>query len=187
VAIAVEAGPMWPMKQWNHSDELKRQLEARGLTANILPRRSSLLEHLSDVRNHRCLVSGDSLPMHLALGTGKRCVTLFTCTSPWEIYDYGLQRKIISPLLEECFYKRGWDERATTAISVEEVVGAVMEQLQLSLEHGQSLPTGAPLAGAGATGFDRSYCPADRWLRQAVRGTALDGTGTTRRAHRLHK
>ena len=70
--------------------------------------------------------------MHLALGTGKRCVTLFTCTSPWEIHDYGIQRKIISPLLEEYFYKRGWDERATTAISVEEVVGAVMEQLQLS-------------------------------------------------------
>ena len=132
VAIAVEAGPIWPMKQWDHSDELKRQLEARGLTVNVLPRRSSLLEHLSDVRNHRCLVSGDSLPMHLALGTGKRCVTLFTCTSPWEIHDYGIQRKIISPLLEEYFYKRGWDERATTAISVEEVVGAVMEQLQLS-------------------------------------------------------
>jgi heptosyltransferase-2 len=132
VAIAVEAGPIWPMKQWNHSDELKRQLEGRGLAVNLLPRRSSLLEHLSDVRNHRCLVSGDSLPMHLALGTGTRCVTLFTCTSPWEIYDYGIQRKIISPLLEECFYKRGWDERATTAISVEEVAGAVMEQLQLS-------------------------------------------------------
>ena len=132
VAIAVEAGPIWPMKQWNHSEELKRQLEARGLTVNILPRRSSLLEHLSDVRNHRCLVSGDSLPMHFALGTGKRCVTLFTCTSPWEIHDYGLQRKIVSPLLEECFYKRGWDERVTTAISVEEVVGAVMQQLQLS-------------------------------------------------------
>jgi heptosyltransferase-2 len=130
VAIAVEAGAVWPMKQWDQSDELKRRLEARGFTVNVLPRRSSLLEHLSDVRNHRCLVSGDSLPMHLALGTGRRCVTLFTCTSPWEIYDYGIQRKVISPLLEEYFYKRGWDDRATKAISVEEVVGAVMEQLQ---------------------------------------------------------
>jgi len=130
VAITVEAGPIWPMKRWDRSDELKRQLEAQGLTVNVLPRRSSLLEHLSDVRNHRCLVSGDSLPMHLALGMGTRCVTLFTCTSPWEIYDYGIQRKIVSPLLEECFYKRGRDERATTAIGVEEVIGAVLEQLQ---------------------------------------------------------
>jgi heptosyltransferase-2 len=132
VGIAVEAGPIWPMKQWDHVDELKRQLEARGLTVNVLPRRTSLLEHLSDVRNHRCLVTGDSLPMHLALGTGKRCVTLFTCTSPWEIHDYGVQRKIISPLLAEYFYKRGRDERATNAISVEEVVAAVVEQLERS-------------------------------------------------------
>ena len=73
----------------------------------MLPKRSSLLEHLADVRNHRCLVGGDSLPMHFALGTGTPCVTLFTCTSPWEIYEYGIQKKIVSPLLEEFFYKRG--------------------------------------------------------------------------------
>ena len=67
--------------------------------------------------------------MHLALGTGTRCVSLFTCTSPWEIYGYGSQTKIISPLLEEFFYKRGYDVRATTAISVDEVFNAVIAQL----------------------------------------------------------
>ena len=84
----------------------------QGLMVNRAPQRSSLLEHLCDVQNHRCLVSGDSLPMHFALGTGTRCVSLFTCTSPWEIYDYGIQKKIVSPLLEEFFYKRGYDERS---------------------------------------------------------------------------
>ena len=49
--------------------------------------------------------------MHFALGTGTPCVSIFTCTSPWEIYDYGIQKKIVSPLLEEFFYKRGYDER----------------------------------------------------------------------------
>jgi ADP-heptose:LPS heptosyltransferase len=68
--------------------------------------------------------------MHLALGTGTPCITLFTCTSPWEIYDYGIQKKIVSPLLEEFFYKRGYDERATTAITVDEVFHAVMHQLE---------------------------------------------------------
>jgi hypothetical protein len=68
--------------------------------------------------------------MHFALGTGTRCVTLFTCTSPWEIYDYGIQKKIVSPLLEEFFYKRGYDKRATTAISVDEVFDGVMNQLE---------------------------------------------------------
>ena len=130
VAIAADAGPIWPMKQWAHYDQLRQQLEDLGLTVNVLRKRSSLLEHLSDVRNHRCLVGGDSLPMHLALGTGTRCVTLFTCTSPWEIYDYGVQTKIVSPLLEEFFYKRGYDKRATTAISVEEVSNAVIAQLE---------------------------------------------------------
>jgi heptosyltransferase-2 len=133
VAIAVDAGPIWPMKRWAYYGELIRRLEDKGLIVNVLPKRSSLLEHLSDVRNHCCLVGGDSLPMHLALGTDTRCVTLFTCTSPWEIYDYGIQTKIVSPLLKEFFYKRSYDKRATTAITVDEVFNAVMTQFEATL------------------------------------------------------
>ena len=132
VAISAEAGPVWPMKNWAYYAELKRGLEASGLTVNVLGKRASLLEHLCDVRNHRCLIGGDSLPMHLALGTGRKCVSLFTCTSPWEIYDYGIQTKLISPLLEEFFYKRDFDPRATTAITLEEVLAAVTRQLGAS-------------------------------------------------------
>jgi heptosyltransferase-2 len=128
VAISSSAGPVWPMKQWAYYNELKNELEAQGLKVNILESRPTLLEHLADVQGHRCLVSGDSLPMHLALGSGVRCVSIFTCTSPWEIYGYGLQEKIVSPLLEKFFYKRGYDRRATTAISVERVKEAVMAQ-----------------------------------------------------------
>jgi ADP-heptose:LPS heptosyltransferase len=130
VAIAADAGPVWPMKRWAHYGELIRRLEDQGLKVNVLPKRTSLLEHLADVRNHGCLVGGDSLPMHLALGTGTRCVTLFTCTSPWEIYDYGVQTKVVSPLLEEFFYKREYDKRATKAINVDQVFDAVMAQLE---------------------------------------------------------
>ena len=129
VAIAPVAGAVWPMKNWAFYNELKRELEEEGLTVNILPKRPSLLEHLNDVQNHRCLVGGDSLPMHFALGTHTRCVSLFTCTSPWEIYGYGLQTKIVSPLLGEYFYQRGFDPRATTAISLSEVLAATIEQL----------------------------------------------------------
>jgi len=133
VAIAVDAGPIWPMKRWAYYGELNRRLEDQGLIVNVLPKRRSLLEHLADVRNHCCLVGGDSLPMHLALGTDTRCVTLFTCTSPWEIYDYGIQKKLVSPLLKEFFYKRGYDKRATTAISVDEVFNALMTQLRATV------------------------------------------------------
>jgi ADP-heptose:LPS heptosyltransferase len=130
VAIAADAGPIWPMKKWAYYEELKQRLENHGLTVNVLPQRASLLEHLSDVRNHCCLIGGDSLPMHFALGTAIPCVSLFTCTSPWEIYGYGVQRQIVSPLLEEFFYKRGYDERATKAITLDEVEVGVMEQLE---------------------------------------------------------
>jgi heptosyltransferase-2 len=132
VAISAECGPVWPMKHWAYYGELKRELEARGLTVNVLGKRASLLEHLADIRNHRCLVGGDSLPMHLALGKGTRCVTIFNCTSPWEIYDYGLQQKVISPLLEEFFYQRSCDVRATTAVSLESVLKAVLSQLEVT-------------------------------------------------------
>ncbi len=129
VAIAPAAGPVWPMKSWAYYDLLKRELEAAGLRVNVLPHRDSLLSHLGDVNNHRCLVSGDSLPMHLALGVRTPCVTIFNCTSPWEIHDYGMQTKIVSPLLAEFFYKREPDTRATTAVALDEVSRAVMQTL----------------------------------------------------------
>ena len=129
VAIAPEAGPVWPMKKWAHYEWLKHELESRGLTVNYLPTRPNLLEHLSDVRGHRCLVSGDSLPMHLALGSRIPCVALFNCTSPWEIYDYGILTKLVSPLLAEFFYKRGFDARAISAISRETVLSTVLETI----------------------------------------------------------
>jgi hypothetical protein len=40
-----------------------------------------------------------------------------------------LQKKIVSPVLERFFYKRGYDRSATTAISVAAVIDAVMAQL----------------------------------------------------------
>jgi len=130
IAIAPEAGPVWPMKKWAYFDRLKSELEATGLKVNVLPKRPTLLEHLADVRGHRCLVSGDSLPMHLALGSGIRTVALFNCTPPWEIYEYGLLTKLVSPLLEEFFYQRGFDERATTAIRFDDVMAATLQALQ---------------------------------------------------------
>jgi heptosyltransferase-2 len=133
VAISATAGPVWPMKTWAYYDELKNELESEGLKVNTLQSRSTVLEHLADVEGHRCLVSGDSLPMHLALGSSLRCVSIFSCTSPWEIHGYGLQKKIVSPFLEKFFYKRGYNRNATTAISVKTVMNAVMAQLEASI------------------------------------------------------
>ena len=129
VAIAPEAGAVWPMKRWAFYPKLKGELENRGFKVNVLPPRPTLLQHLADVRGHRCVVCGDSLPMHLALGSGIPTVALFNCTSPWEIHDYGLLTKLVSPLLGEFFYKRGFEERATTAITFDEVLAATLARL----------------------------------------------------------
>ena len=142
VAMAPDAGPVWPMKKWAYFDELRGELEGLGLTVNVLPTRPSLLEHLADVRGHRCIVSGDSLPMHLALGSGIPCVSIFTCTSPWEIHDYGLLRKVVSPMLEQFFYRRTYDMRATTAVHLREVLKAVLCQLDIGRRPSQKLVEG---------------------------------------------
>lgn len=131
VAIAVESGPVWPMKQWAYYDELRRKLEASGLVVNYLPRRDGLLQHLGDIANHSIVVSGDSLPMHLALGLQKRTSAIFNCTSPWEIYDYGLLTKMISPRMDEFFYSREFDVAATRAVSLEAVLSSVIESLEI--------------------------------------------------------
>ncbi len=130
IAISPLAGPVWPMKAWAYFEELQNALAARGYIVNILSTRASLLEHLADIQGHRCVVSGDSLPMHLALGSGIRCVSIFNCTSPWEIHDYGRQIKLISPLLDQFFYQRRFDPRATTAISLESVLEATLSQFR---------------------------------------------------------
>jgi heptosyltransferase-2 len=130
IAIAPKAGDVWPMKNWAYYRQLKGELEKAGFAVNFLPIRDTLLQHIGDIRNHRYLVSGDTLPMHLALGTGTRCLSIFICTSPWEIYDYGLQRKIASDCLEEFFYKRDFNEKAVTSISIEEVHSAVLEEMK---------------------------------------------------------
>jgi hypothetical protein len=58
---------------------------------------------------------------------------MFNCTSPWEIHDYGILQKLVSPLLGEFFYKRVFDERATTAIERGTVLSAVMAALETTV------------------------------------------------------
>ena len=129
VAVAPEAGPVWPMKNWAYYEWLVQEVRTRGWTVNVLPLRPTLLEHLADIRQHRCVVSGDSLPMHLAIGSHVPCVALFTCTSPWEIHDYPHLTKLVSSELSRHFYSREFDPHATTAIPKEHVLDAVLNAL----------------------------------------------------------
>ena len=129
IAIAPNSGSVWPMKNWAYYNELKQKLEADGYIVNLLPTRDTLLEHIADIRNHKYLISGDSLPMHIALGNEIKCLTVFICTSPWEIFDYGVQKKMVSPKLDRYFYRRDFVPEAATSISLEEVYETVLDHM----------------------------------------------------------
>lgn len=129
VAIAPVAGPVWPNKGWAFYDELRDRLVRTGYSVNVLPKRPTLRQHFGDIAAHSVLVSGDSLPMHLAMCAGIQIVTIFNCTSPWEIHDYGLQTKIVSPGLEQYFYKRHFDPKAIQSVRLDLVHDAVVTRL----------------------------------------------------------
>jgi heptosyltransferase-2 len=129
VAIAAVAGKKWPMKTWCYFEDLVSDL-SRNYRVNVLPTRQTILEHIADIKRHKLVISPDSLPMHVALGLGIPCIALFTCTSPWEIYDYGLLTKVVSPKLEQYFYARGFNENGIKCIPYEEVRRLVLERLQ---------------------------------------------------------
>ncbi len=125
IAISPKAGSRWPMKNWKYFNELSELLKVNGYTVNFLPQRKTMLEHLADVRNHKLLISGDSLPMHFALGSNIKCITFFLCTSANEIFDYGIQTKLVSPNLKEFFYRQDYDEKAVDVFSVDEVFSKI--------------------------------------------------------------
>ncbi|MBW7888309.1 MAG: glycosyltransferase family 9 protein [Bacteroidetes bacterium] len=135
IAVAPKAGKVWPMKNWAYFNLLVKHLRSEGLSVNILPERPTMLEHLADVRNHEVLISGDSLPMHFALGSEIPLVTLFICTSAAEIYDYNLMTKIVSPDLQKYWYRRDFDEKATKSIPFDEVLYSVSKILERRLVH----------------------------------------------------
>jgi len=129
IAVAPKSGSVWPMKNWAYFEDLVKKLRNDGYAVNYLPNRDTILEHIADIRNHKYLISGDSLPMHIAMGSGIKCLTIFICTSPWEIYDYGLQKKIVSPNLNKYFYRRDFDPEAVTSISLDEVYETVISHM----------------------------------------------------------
>jgi heptosyltransferase II len=128
IAVAPKAGNRWPSKNWFYFEEAMKLLSNR-FTVNVLPARSTLQEHIADIQNHKLVLSGDSLPMHIGLGLKKKCVTLFFCTSPWEIYDYGRMEKIISPMLKDYFYTKEHIPELTRSITKKDVLKGIESML----------------------------------------------------------
>jgi heptosyltransferase-2 len=95
VGIEKRTGERWPDKQWWGYDALTKRLGKENIPFKIFEQRNNVRE--------------------------KTCTAIFNCTSPQEIYDYGLLRKAVSPLLSKYFYSSGFDKEVIESIPVEDV------------------------------------------------------------------
>jgi heptosyltransferase-2 len=125
IGIEKRTGERWPDKQWWGYDELVKKLEGENISVNVFAQRNNIRDYLKDIDSCSHVVSGDSLAMHIAMAYQKRCAAIFNCTSPQEIYDYGLLKKAISPLLDKYFYSSGFDKEVIESIPVEIVYNAL--------------------------------------------------------------
>jgi heptosyltransferase-2 len=125
VGIEKNAGNKWPMKRWNKYDELAQLLISKGFNTTFFQQKKHIAQYIQDINDCDIIVCGDTLAMHIALALKKKVVAIFICTSPTEIYGYGRMTKVISPLLEQVYYKTNYVHEAVDSISVGQVYRTV--------------------------------------------------------------
>ncbi len=110
-------------------DAIRENLEVDSLFDS--GRDNSLEEYVSLMKHIDLLVSGDTLPMHIALAHGKKVVTLFGPTCHQEIEMYGRGRKVITSLDCAPCYRGHCDlhPNCMDSISVDSVHHAMLELL----------------------------------------------------------
>jgi hypothetical protein len=64
VAIQSTTDPVWSMKQWAYYDELTNELKPAGFKGEHTAEPVHRARASGGVQDYRCLVSGDSSPMH---------------------------------------------------------------------------------------------------------------------------
>ncbi len=87
---------------------------------------NSLLEFAALVACCDCLLTSDSLALHVALAREVRVVAFFAPTSAAEIELYGLGEKVVSTAQDACTYRAETDTRTLTP---ERLCAAILRQL----------------------------------------------------------
>lgn len=122
IAIEKNAGAVWPMKKWPYYHLLKKKLEKIGFNVFYLKYHKNIINYVKEIEKCDILICGDTLAMHLGLALKKKILAIFTCTSPYEIYNYGRMIKVINPKLKIAFYKRFYNRKLVSAIKVNDVL-----------------------------------------------------------------
>ena len=155
IGIHIGASPRWPSKAW-HLDKIKeliKMLDKKGFHVLLFAGPDDIENH-SKIANDLALqsikvyknnphnadkeffslidlckkiVCVDSYALHVALALKKPTTALFFCTSPDEVEDYGLLKKIVSPRLYEFFPERSdqYDEGLVNSISAQQVLDSL--------------------------------------------------------------
>ena len=124
VGVEKRAGNTWPDKAWSGYCQLIRLIEKNGYRVRTFSQKENIREYFDEIAACSCIISGDSLPMHVALAYQIPCIAIFNCTPPGEIYDYGLLTKMKSPLLDKDLYSKKYNREVVNSISVDEVLNA---------------------------------------------------------------
>lgn len=157
IGIHIGSSPRWLSKAWAEEkiiefikrlkaknyeillfggpDEVKKHkkivdnLKAKGIDILRNNPDNTNREFASLVNICKKIVCGDSFALHVSLALKKPTICLFFCTSPYEVEDYGLLKKIVSPKLYDFFPQRQdeYNEGLVNSISVDEVLMAVEE------------------------------------------------------------
>jgi heptosyltransferase-2 len=132
IGIETRVGARWPNKGWSGYPALINKLQQLGYTCRLLEQRNNISEYLDDIAHCAFLISGDTLAMHVAMAYHIPSIAIFNCTSPAEIYDYSTLRKIISPQLNQAFYKTHFLQAVIDSVSVEEVYAAFLQHTAIT-------------------------------------------------------
>ncbi len=155
IGIHIGASSRWPSKKW-HLDNLKKfiqlssekgykillfggpnefdelepiyqELKQKGMQIYRQDPNNSILEFASLVNLCDKIICGDTLALHISLAFKKPTIGLFFCTTPNEIEDYGILKKIISPILKNFFPEKmnEYSEDLVKSISPEKVLKAL--------------------------------------------------------------
>ncbi len=152
IGIHIGADSRWPSKTWSEEkikdfikktkekgyeilifggpnemgkiEKLQNELNEKDIKIYINNPHNSIKEFASLVNNCKKMICSDSLSLHVSLALNKSTIGLFFCTTPYEVEDYGLLKKIVSPLYEKFFPEKQdqYDEELVNSISAEEVI-----------------------------------------------------------------
>lgn len=116
--IIILSGPNEKEKKERLITELKRE----GISVLSNESDNPLREFVSIVNFCDVIITGDTLTLHLASALNKKIIALFFSTPDWEVEDYGLIKKIVSPLLNKYFFFGDYSKELEESVSVNSII-----------------------------------------------------------------